>query len=135
LYIVTPSTPAFPLSGSGTSADPIVGWYDNVATLVNPTGAANGNFTGTLPGIYDYFINNVTTIDGPADYEHYRGNTAFLVGEEETYYPTVVTSGNNINIQYTEGNKLYLFNTNTYQKSGTIIIYPTDVVEFNLKED
>lgn len=135
LYIVTPSTPVFPLSGSGTSADPIVGWYDNVATLVNPTGAANGNFTGTLPGIYDYFINNVTTIDGPTDYEHYRGNTAFLVGEEETYYPTVVTSGNNINIQYTEGNKLYLINTNTYQKSGTIIIYPTDVVEFNLKED
>lgn len=98
--------------------------------MVNPTGAATGTFTGTLSGIYNYFINNVTTINETGQYTQ---TTHFSDSDDSVF---VVMDGSNIEILTADYRYPYILNTSSYQGSGSsVVISPTDLITFYLVED
>lgn len=120
VYIVSPDKQQFVLSGTGTQDDPIVGWYENVASVINPNGIANGNLSGSLPGVYNFF-SNVLPDQYFQIYFSYNGSTQ-----------VIKYSGGYL---YTNGSRCFnVFNTDSKQL-GNVRIYEDDSIVFHLEED
>ena len=120
IYVVSPDKQQFVLSGTGTQDDPIVGWYENVASVINPNGIANGDLSGSLPGVYNFF-SNVLPDQYHQIYFSYNGSTQVI-----SYYEGRL---------YTSGSRCFnVFNTNSKQL-GDVKIYEDDSIVFHLEED
>lgn len=120
VYIVSPDKQQFVLSGTGTQDDPIVGWYENVASVINPNGIANGTLSGSLPGVYNFF-SNVLQNEYRQIYFSYNGSTQVI-----KYYEGRL---------YTDGSRCFnVFNTDSKQL-GDVRIYEDDSIVFHLEED
>lgn len=123
VYIVSPDKQQFVLSGTGTQDDPIVGWYENVASVINPNGIANGDLSGSLPGVYNFFSNVL-----PDQYHQYHQIYFSYNGSTQVinYYEGRL---------YTSGSRCFnVFNTNSKQL-GYVHIYEDDSIVFHLEED
>lgn len=127
LYIVKPNPL---LTGTGTKADPIVGWHENVAVVINPTGALNGTFSATIEGVYD-FLDNLLTDGTGGLYFEYNG-AVYRADFIDADYPSYIYIGSG-NVDYSDGAMCFM-NAN-HSNLGNIKIYSNDIVEFNLAND
>ena len=124
LYIVKPNP--FPLTGTGTQDDPIVGWYENVAVVINPNELSNGDLSGSLPGIFNFVVDVFSTLEHYV-YFSYNGTVNLIqnTGLNGDYYSLYAATG---------GRAPGIFNTNTKQL-GWIEIRHDDTILFHLLED
>ena len=116
------------LTGTGTQEDPIVGWYENVACVVNPTGtSASGTYTATIEGVYDFLSNILGQGEPTSYYFSYNDSVIDIV---------IYKKDSKISSQTMMGRQLSLPILNALSvMSSYFTVDSSDLVTFNLIED
>ena len=126
LYIVKPNP--FPLTGTGTQDDPIVGWYENVACVVNSAGtSASGTYTATIEGVYD-FLSNILGQGEPTSYYFSYNNSVIDI--------VISKTGSKISSQTitVQSKSLPILNAESVM-SSYFTVNSSDLITFYLTED